>query len=192
MARINGKRVVHTAWGCAVEQSAPDAYIGVDPGASGGVVCLSTKSPQVSISSMPSTTADLWGWVTTLKRRTDGSITAVLEKVTGYVGDGGNPGSGMFKFGVGYGEVRMALTAAGIPFEEVVPTVWQRGLGIAARAKGEGKTAWKNRLRAHAQKLFPGVKVTLATADALLIAEWCRRRATGTLDRVPAGKGVVR
>ncbi len=30
-------------------------------------------------------------------------------------------------------------------------------------------------------QLFPKVEVTLATADALLIAEYCRRKQTGTL-----------
>jgi hypothetical protein len=87
----------------------------------------------------------------------------------------------MFNFGANYGALRMALTAAGIPFEEVVPGVWQRGLNIPPRKKTEGKTAWKNRLKAKAQQLFPSVKITLATADALLIAEFCRRKHEGLL-----------
>jgi Holliday junction resolvasome RuvABC endonuclease subunit len=80
-----------------------------------------------------------------------------------------------FKFGVNYGIVRMALTAAGIPFEEVTPQAWQKALGITHRKKTETPSEWKNRLRARAQQLFPSVSLTLATADALLIAEYCRR-----------------
>ena len=75
----------------------------------------------------------------------------------------------------------MALIAAGIPFEEVIPRTWQKGVGITPRGKGETKTRFKNRLKAKASQLFPKVNVTLATADALLIAEFCRRKRTGTL-----------
>ena len=75
----------------------------------------------------------------------------------------------------------MALTAAGIPFEEVTPVVWQRGLGIPVRKKDESRSQFKGRLKAKAQQLFPQVKVTLKTADALLISEYCRRKREGRL-----------
>jgi hypothetical protein len=42
--------------------------------------------------------------------------------------------------------------------------------------KGETRTAKKNRHKDLAQRLFPKVKVTHAIADALLLAEWLRRR----------------
>lgn len=107
-------------------------------------------------------------------------VFAVIERVSGYVGEA-QPGSAAFKFGQSYGGLRMALVAAGIPFEEVTPQVWQRKMGVTPRRKDESKTAWKNRLKAKAQQLYPGVKVTLATADALLLAEFCRRRQEGRL-----------
>lgn len=113
----------------------------------------------------------------------DWSVHAIVEQVNGYVGDGGNPGSAMFKFGSNYGQVLMALTAASVPFETITPARWQRGLGVPPRKKGETKSEFKNRLKAMAQRLFPQVVVTLATADALLIAEYCRRARTGTLGR---------
>lgn len=107
-------------------------------------------------------------------------VFAVIERVSGYVGEA-QPGSAAFKFGQSYGGLRMALVAAGIPFEEVTPQVWQRKMGVTPRRKDESKTAWKNRLKAKAQQLYPGVKVTLATADALLLVEYCRRRQEGRL-----------
>ena len=63
----------------------------------------------------------------------------------------------------------MALIAAGIPFETVTPAKWQGAMGC--RTKGD-----KNVTKRKAQDLFPGVKVTHAIADALLIAEWGRRQ----------------
>ena len=157
-------------------------YLGLDPGASGGIAWVSSDS--VESVAMPSTDRDIWDWLTAPgpfgEERTL-PTHAVLEKVNGYVGDGGNPGSAMFKFGTSYGSLKMALTAAGIPFEEIPPQTWQKALGIPKRKKGESKTVWKNRLKAHAQRLFPQEKITLATADALLIATYCKRKCEGLL-----------
>ena len=57
----------------------------------------------------------------------------------------------------------MALTAAGISFERIRPQVWQKSLGCMT---GGDKNITKRR----AQELFPQLKITHATADALLIA----------------------
>ena len=161
------------------------SYIGVDPGASGGISLIAPSG--ITTWGMPATEADLLEVVKSCYGIDwkDRGITpycyAVVEKVTGFVGGPGNTGSSMFKFGASYGSVRMALIASGIPFEEVMASVWQKGLKIPSRGKSESKTAWKNRLKARAQQLFPGVEVTLKTADALLIAEFCRRKREGTL-----------
>jgi hypothetical protein len=156
-------------------------YIGIDPGASGGLACIAGGVTAVA---MPATDQDLFNW---LAVGNGNGCFAVLEKVGGYVGGVGQPGSAMFNFGRNYGACRMALTAARIPFEEVGPHVWQKALGIAPRRKnksgggGESKSAWKNRLKAAAQRLFPHEAVTLKTCDAMLIAEYCRRKREGKL-----------
>lgn len=150
--------------------------VGVDPGLSGGLVRLLCGPGgaviDVVATPMPATEHDVWDWFLPLIGTRS---FAAVEKITGYVGDGGNPGSAMFRFGTNYGLVRMALVAACVPFEQVTPQRWQKDLGVPHRNKGEGKPEWKNRLKSHAQRLFPTQKVTLATADALLIAEHCRR-----------------
>ncbi len=105
----------------------------------------------------------------------------VIEKNTGFVGGKGNPGSFMFQFGKTTGILHGFLVAAGIPHEEVTPSTWQKALGIPPRKKTETKGKFKARLRQHAERLFPGVKATLATCDALLIAEFCKRKREGTL-----------
>jgi hypothetical protein len=80
-----------------------------------------------------------------------------------------------FTFGAGYGRCRMALTAAKIPFEELLPQRWQRLLG--GLSGGD-----KQLLKTRAQQLYPSVKITLATADALLLATVARRLHLGTLE----------
>lgn len=159
----------------------PTLYIGIDPGASGGLACLTPGG--VYHTPMPETERDVWDWVNdTPKYRANGSpCFAVIEKVGGYIQGNKLPGSAMFNFGRSYGGLRMALIAAGIPFEEATPQRWQKTLGIPSRKKDESKGQFKNRLKARAQQLFPSVKVTLATADALLIAEYCRRLREGKL-----------
>jgi hypothetical protein len=158
-------------------------FIGIDPGTSGGLAWLSS-SPGTgpAARSMPATERETWEWI---KEHDVGMAVGwtsfcVIEKVQGYIG-GAHPGSAMFKFGQSYGGLLMALTAAEIPFEAVTPQVWQKALGIPSRVKDETKEAWKRRLKVIAERLFPSVKVTLATADALLIAEYCRRKREGKL-----------
>lgn len=164
------------------------AYVGVDPGSSGGLAVLYSDGTY-ELDSMPSTDTDVLEWMVynAVRNVTDKGTRltrwhAVIEKVGGYMpGSKGNIGSAMFKFGVSYGSLKMALTAVGIPFDEVIPNVWQRGIGLSPRKKTETKAAFKNRLKARAQQLFPGVHVTLDTADAILIAEFCRRKKSGEL-----------
>lgn len=160
------------------------AFIGIDPGVSGGVASIWGHS--VVMEAMPPTEADIFAWFLSQKPR-EINYFAVIEKVGGFIKGNPAPGSAMFKFGVGYGGLRMALIACGIPFEEVTPQKWQKALGITPRDnKGnESKSAFKNRLKAKAQQLFPGEKITLAVADALLIAEYCRRVRQGTLASMP-------
>jgi hypothetical protein len=74
-----------------------------------------------------------------------------------------------FTFGNGFGHLEMALTAAGIPFERVRPQVWQK---VMSCMTGGDKNVSKRK----AQELFPHIKCTHATSDALLIAEFGRRK----------------
>lgn len=165
-------------------------YIGIDPGAHGGMVAL--YGSLVETKQINENLEETWQW---LKDQADASLNvfgqvealAIIEEVGGYVGGGPkcplcgqernrSPGSSMFNFGSVYGTLLMALTAANLPFKRVKPQSWQKGLSIPPRDRkgGETDTAWKNRLKNMAQKLFPKVKVTLDLSDALLIAYYAR------------------
>jgi hypothetical protein len=146
-------------------------FIGIDPGASGGLAVLLQEPPFAVAVPMPATGRDLCDW---LREHAPGA-TAVIEKVGGYVAGNPAPGSAMFRFGFSAGLLHGVLTALAIPFEEVTPQRWQQLLGIGTRRPTESKGQWKTRLKGIAQRRFPNVKVTLATADALLLAWFCKR-----------------
>jgi hypothetical protein len=73
------------------------------------------------------------------------------------------------------GMLRGFLVALKIPFEYVQPGIWQRHYGLIFPAKTK-PTVKKNKHKQRAQELYPLKPVTLATCDALLIAEYARRQ----------------
>lgn len=148
----------------------PDLYIGIDPGKGGGLAFLGAH---VEVVKMPETERDILDCLVTAKAGVIGrsQVKAYLELVRS------SPQMGVvsaFTFGLGYGFLRMALIACGIPFDSVTPQKWQKALGC--RSGGD-----KNVTKRRAQELFPDIKVTHAIADALLIAEYGRRKERGLL-----------
>ena len=145
--------------------------IGIDPGGSGGfgIIRIMDEAIAISAMKMPDTEKDISDLIGTLKRP---NTSAYIEKVNSMPGQGI---SSAWKFSGNYHGLRMAMVCHGIPFEEVRPQVWQKGLAIPKRKKTESQTQFKNRLKAKAQQLFPDIQVTHAIGDALLLAEYGRR-----------------
>jgi hypothetical protein len=142
--------------------------IGIDPGANGAIAWIDERGKSC-VEKMPDTLQDLWELVVSisLNAGTGGlGVRAYLEAVSS------SPQMGVvsaFSFGRGYGNLEMALTAAGIPFERVRPQVWQKAMGCMTKGN-------KNISKAKAQEMFPDKKVIHATADALLIALYGSRQ----------------
>lgn len=139
--------------------------IGIDPGTNGGIAWITDGKPCVE--KMPDSLRDLWDLICDITNHPRSTVDgrkykAYIEQVHS------SPQMGVksaFTFGNGFGHLEMALTAAGIPFERVRPQVWQKAMGCMT--KGD-----KNVSKRKAQELFPSMKVTHATADALLIASY--------------------
>lgn len=144
--------------------------IGIDPGANGAIAWIDNGKPCVE--KMPDTLLDLWELIADIDR--ESAIKGHPLRAKAYIEQvASSPQMGVvsaFSFGRGYGNLEMALTAAGIPFERVRPQVWQKSLGCMT--KGD-----KNVSKRKAQELFPSLKITHATADALLIAEYGSRQS---------------
>jgi crossover junction endodeoxyribonuclease RuvC len=145
--------------------------IGIDPGKSGGIAWI--MDGRACVEKMPETIKDLWDLVQDIVTARGKSpaerLTAACSECVAYLESvHSSPQMGVksaFTFGNGFGHLEMALTAAGIPFERVRPQVWQKAMGCLT--KGD-----KNVSKRRAQELFPDIKVTHATADALLIARY--------------------
>lgn len=140
-------------------------FIGIDPGKAGGIAAVFGDSTVYFAEKMPQTERELFDVFHRAQFTIQGQYRAVLELVRA------TPQMGVvsaFTFGKGYGAIRMALAAAGIPFDEVTPPVWQRVM--QCRTGGD-----KNISKRRAQELFPALTMTHAIADALLLAEYARR-----------------
>lgn len=155
-------------------------YLGVDPGIGGGIAVISLR--ETFAVKMPDTEEGIWDFVSGYSTSDDVASYAVIEKVGGYVaGDYNRPamGASQFVFGTSYGMCLMALIAAGIKVEKVHSRTWQRDFIVKQKKSARIKLSYaerKRRLKAIAQELYPTLKVTLKTADALLLATYCKRQ----------------
>jgi len=142
--------------------------IGIDPGIRGGMAVLSGHEPAKVYAFQHGTDLDMATNLHYSTVRVAGhrdNMHAFIENVHSMPKQGV---SSTFKFGTNYGFWLGLLTGFRIPFEKVTPRKWQQTLGCLS--KGD-----KNVTKAKAQQLFPNLKITHATADALLIAEYGRR-----------------
>ena len=93
---------------------------------------------------------------------------ALIEKVSGFIG-AKHPGSAMFVFGWVAAAPHFILRTLRIKIRYVTPYGWQKTLGIPSSAENGSKH--KEVLKTLAQSKFPALKVTLLTADALLMLD---------------------
>ena len=154
-------------------------YIGIDPGKQGGLVLLSGNNIEWVV--MPASDLDLYNVLRRWKSSHDIEC-AFLEQVSSRPGEGHK---GTFTFGEGYGKLQMALAGNQIRYEKVTPRTWMKGLCIPVTRANESRKDYKERLRQTAQSLFPSLLlwnvsnnlgVQRAVCDAMLIAEYCKRK----------------
>ena len=147
-------------------------YCGIDPGLSGGAVCLAEDRslPPLLFPFAKKTTWDINDFL----QEVDPTFH-LIEKVAGSTGgiQGRTSGRSMFTFGWNTGFLYGLLVE--VKLAEVLPTKWQKEFGLIRTNKKEKDGDKKRRHAAKAQKLFPNQKVTQQIADALLIATYCRR-----------------
>jgi crossover junction endodeoxyribonuclease RuvC len=152
--------------------------IAIDPGLSGGLAVA--RFGKTECYPMPETQGDLIGLLREIKATHDlecvpktGEVVCVLEEVNGFAGKA-QPGSAMFRFGENFGFIKGVVQALGMKLVLVRPQVWQSAFSLGTASRCASKSEWKNKLKAEAQRRFPNLKVTLKTADALLLREYAR------------------
>jgi crossover junction endodeoxyribonuclease RuvC len=168
-----------------------NVVMAIDPGVSGGIAV--SAFGKTFCHAMPATDGDRVEMIRSFQQMAASecvSPVCVLEEVSGFVGKA-QPGSAMFKFGEGYGFLKGVIQALGIKLVLVRPQVWQKAFGLGTASRCASKSEWKNKLKAEAQRRFPQLPVTLATADALLILEWVRAGVLSAPDiGVKAGRST--
>ena len=160
--------------------------IAIDPGKSGGIAYTyraMDRTWPAFVVPIPATRRDIGDAIQSLGGFKD-TVAAYIEQPSGFGSQ-----TGAFKFGKHCGWIEMACDRCEYVIHMVPPQTWQKALGLhktkAERHPDTGARKWKNRLKQRAQELYPKLKITLETADALLILEYAkmqenRRKSDGS------------
>jgi crossover junction endodeoxyribonuclease RuvC len=162
-------------------------YVGIDPGQTGGIAALDKHSIPIFVGAFRPTkegfdAKQLCDIITDLRVQIPNSsmIAVAVEHVHAMPKQGV---SSTFKFGTNYGKILGVLEAKQLRYELVTPQEWTKHMFA-----GMGKDMKKERGRIVAQRLFPDLNlratershtVHSGMADALLIAEYFRRKSLG-------------
>lgn len=155
-----------------------DCVIGIDPGAGGGIV---TWRPEAGIKAikMPKDISDVKEYLDYMNSICRPIV--FLEKLSVRPDDitenqqGVNMGK-LFriqKMIANYEQLKTAIELSGVPFATVHPMTWQSRLKLRIKSTEE-KSERKRRYKETAEKLYPGIKQTLWSADATLIMHFGR------------------
>lgn len=158
-------------------------FVGIDPGVSGGIAVMNI-TPDLKIapgivemhSFRDMTMADtvylfdrLFGSPTR-----DDKLHVMLERVHAMPSKFRGC-STSWTLAESFAMVKTLLTVHEVPWEMVLPEKWQTEIGVRIK-KTKKKVDKKKINREKAQALFPRLAgITKDTADALLLAEYCRR-----------------
>lgn len=156
-----------------------NCVIGIDPGANGGIAIF-IPGMNVKVAKMPKDMADLRDFFTYYMENYKPII--FLEKLSvrpdDIVADGSKANMGKLyriqRMMANFEHLKALAEATGIPYVMVHPASWQTKLKLRIRGVHEEKSVRKHRYQEYAASLYPGVKVTLWNADALLIMHFGR------------------
>jgi len=167
------------------------AFIGIDPGAKGGLAMISASGAVLNLRPTPTIAGkfNVRLFAQALKemeahaaQHGEGIDLVIIEQV------GAMPGNGvtaMFSFGYGAGAIEGILSSFQWPYQLVRPQLWQKDFHVGTSAKLDAKA----RSILAAQRLFPkesflassrSTKPHDGIIDAALMAEFGRRSWRGT------------
>lgn len=158
----------------------------IDPGSVSGGFAWTYNRKEVFVSVMPATPKDIYELLRVISSQgLSLNNMCYLEQVGSYVS--GNAGPAAVKFAQHCGHLEMALIALQVPYEKILPSKWQQYFigkstypSIPKEIQGKArkqilakrKQERKNKIKVKAQGLYPHIKVTLKTSDALGFLTW--------------------
>jgi len=157
--------------------------LAIDPGAAGGYAYRLGNSGVVT-GPLPQHDGAMLDLLRELQTQAD-EVELYIEDVRSFAGDLGMAASMAKLFG---GKRFIDGLAMGLGWRvvDVEPKKWQSHFAFGKKNKrttSKGKivndeTEWKNRLKSEAQKRFPQIKISLGTADALLILDYATHQTS--------------
>jgi hypothetical protein len=161
---------------------------GIDPGLTGGIVCLSSDGEVVLKTPMPMLGDELdLQAVKSLLLDLGSRVSVAIEKASTRPGQSAQSG---FTTGRNYGALIGVIASVGLPYEEVTPQKWTKALEpaptVAGMSQYQRKRAIKLRNKKAAMRLYPAVDLRGSErsreahegiVDALLIAHWALQNA---------------
>ena len=144
-----------------------NSFVGIDPGNGGGIAVLTEEGDGVEVVSrkFPSDVRDVGMFLKAATVNTNHRVA--IEKVHSMPNQGVKS---TFTFGMNYGIWIGALRTLDIDFIKIQAKQWQAFYEIPTRMNYYDR---KKELKRRAIELFPNERVTMYTADALLIANYC-------------------
>ena len=156
-------------------------FIAIDPGAKGAVAILNEKSEVILLEDIPyvksEKVVDLFDFSEMLKAYIQAEHHCILEKCqyTPAI-----KGSGAFTFGKTIGYTEAFLIQSGISHELVKPQLWKKEYSLLGKDKTASLEVARRLYLNVASKLL---KTKDGRAEALLIAEYCRRKNGNLLQK---------
>jgi crossover junction endodeoxyribonuclease RuvC len=161
--------------------------MGIDPGAEGAVALLTKGTAyvgdiptlKVKRSGGTKTETNMPALVAAFRelKPMRGYLQVAVEQAQVQVQGRGNTAYIAFRVGVFYGQMVGVVAALGLPYARIAPVAWKKAMGLTGTDKEASRLA--------ALELFPGASMGLTRrkdhnrADAILIAEYHRRRLSG-------------
>lgn len=151
------------------------AFIGIDPGQTGGLALVSAKGELLDVQRMPVYDAEVSGLLLSAllhdwRDMSQDACRVVIEQVNSMPGQGV---SSTFKFGKSFGIALGVVQALGLPMERVRPQQWKQMFTLIGKDKdasrGKATEIWPSMAERWSRKADNGL------TDAALLAEYGRR-----------------
>lgn len=164
----NATETKYAAWVEAV------IYYGIDCGVSGGIAQIKNRNDISLYSFKDCTIKDIVGLFSMIFGNDGDERFVIVERVHAMPSKFRGC-STSWTLAESFSVVRTLLAVEEVPYELVLPQTWQKAMRCKFD-KSVNYTKRKKLLMTEAQSLFPNLQdITRDTADALLIAEYCRR-----------------
>ena len=144
-------------------------YIGIDPGASGGIAVIDEKGIMKAYKCPKSSDEMSLLFQMCMGSTSAANIKLLMERVWARPT---NAVRAAFSYGVNYGQWLGIVATHEVEMNTAIPVEWIKWVGCPKALKRDVRKRW---LKEKAGELYPNVnKLTLATSDAILITHFAK------------------